>query len=377
MSFLILDGFDNYELGDGFASGWHGGTPFGFPAGRIDGKAIEVFPNNSIYMSIDPAIIGFAFKNVTGDPGIFGTAGEIVYLLSGMPTCGDPTNVCPGSPYIVDFKVGLGLDAANRLYLYTTSWSDTGTCPGHPTKCSKWIADDTTFYGWGETPALNYNEWNYVEINFQTLEVRLNGGTIITSSSTETAPFGDAFSASGIDDARVYFAAPNLNYSIAFDDFYAQDADGDFVGDIHVETTYPDADGHYTDWTPGPGGSGSTHFSRVDETTLDGDLSYNHDATPGDRDSYVMQALAGGTVYATQLNLAVKTSGEILGNTVNPFIRQAGTDYDGPDTFLSPFDHDGSAVYKYASFISDTDPLGSPWTVSTVNGDEYGIRITT
>jgi hypothetical protein len=370
-----MDGFDSYRLTDlSSTNGWNG-TPFGYPPGRISGSAVNIIADNDIWMSISPAIVGFAFKNETGDPGIFGTAGEIFFAINGMPTCGDPRNVCPGSPYIVDFKVGIGLDAANRPFVYTTGWSDDGVCPGHPDKCDRWVPFDTSFYGWGETPALNHDEWNYLEINLQTLELRLNGGTIVTSGSTITS-HGTLYSASGIDDSRVYLKVPALLNSIWFDDFYAQDAGGGFVGDVHIETVYPDADGHYTDWTPGPGGAGPDHYTRVDEVTMDGNHSYNLSLTPGDRDTYLMQPLSfsSGTIFATQLNLAVSLGNGLHEASAQASIRQAGTDHDGSGITLSAFDETGSGYWR-ASFVSDTDPLGSPWTVPTVNGDEYGILL--
>lgn len=374
MSFLVLDGFDNYNFGDISAiDGWTGGGPPTVP-GRLNGNALELIFANGISRALDPGFIGFAFQN-NSNPAWFGTGGEIFFSVGGFPTCGDPANVCPGTPYIVSFKVGIGLDAANRPYVFTTGWSDVGSCPGHPTKCDKWTPNDTIFYGWGETPPLDYAEWNYLEINLQTLELRLNGGTIVTSSSTQTTPYGDIFSVSGIEDNLVAFQAPGINTSIWIDDFYAQDATGDFVGDIHIETLYPDADGHYTDWTPGPGGSGTDHYTRVDEEIFDGNESYNHDETAGHRDSYLMQAMSvsSGTIYAAQLSLAVAIDG-VLDATIQPSIRQGGVDYDGPSLGLSAHDETGLG-YWLASYISDTDPTGSAWTVSTVNGDEYGILL--
>ncbi len=371
MSFLMLEGFDNFEIPDlnGIA-GWNG-TPFGYPTGRIDGKGINVIWANDVWMSLAPEIVGFAFKNVTGEPG----SGPIFYALSSLIPCPDPTKVCPHTPYILNFKVGIGLDSANRPFVFTTSWTDDGACPGHADKCDKWVPDATVFYGWGETPALHYDEWNYLEFNIGTLELRLNGGTIVTSSSTQTI-HGTDYSASGIDDSRVYFDAPTISSSLDFDDFYAQDAGGGFVGDVHVKTVYPDADGHYTDWTPGPGGSGTDHFTRVDEVTMDGNLSYNLAETAGFRDSYIMQALgvASGTILATQLNLAAALGNSDLEVSIQAFIRQAGTDYDGTGLTLSAFDDTGSGYWR-ASFVSDTDPLGAPWSIANVDGDEYGILL--
>lgn len=379
MSFLMLEGFDNFEIPDLNSIGGWNGSPFSYPDGRIDGKGIKVIFANDVWMSLAPGFVGFAFKNVTGEPGIFGRSGPIFWAMHSLIPCPDPTMVCPGTPYILDFKVGIGLDSANRPFVFTTGWTDDGVCmihgTPHPEKCDKWVPDATVFYGWGETPALHYDEWNYLEINLGTLELRLNGGTIVTSSSTQTI-HGTDYSLSGIDDNRVYFQVPTIQNSVEFDDFYAQDAGGDFVGDVHVKTVYPDADGHYTDWTPGPGGSGTDHFTRVDEETMDGNLSYNSSGNAGDRDSYIMQALgvASGTVLATQLNLAAALGNSDLEVSFEAFIRQAGTDYDGTGLILSAFDDTGDGYWR-ASFVSDTDPLGAPWSIANVDGDEYGIYL--
>ena len=84
-------------------------------------------------------------------------------------------------------------------------------------------------------------------------------------------------------------------------------ANNDFLGDVRVETLFPTADGANTAWTPSAAGS---HFNKVNEATgtfPDGDTTYVADATPGDRDTYVMSdlAAAAGNVYGVRAKIHV------------------------------------------------------------------------
>src|SRR6185437_11711232 len=89
----------------------------------------------------------------------------------------------------------------------------------------------------------------------------------------------------------------------------------------------PVSDGHYLQWTTK---SGTVHFTEVDETTCDGQATFNHTTTAGDRDSYGFSLSSvpdGATI--TQLDITPCASRTATGGT-NPimdvFYRLNGVD---------------------------------------------------
>ncbi len=104
----------------------------------------------------------------------------------------------------------------------------------------------------------------------------------------------------------------------------------------------------------------------VNEHDMDGDGSYVYDATPTDRDSYIMQAIGvDSIIYSAQLNIAAR-KGDAGLRQIAPSVRQSGTDYDGSTVTLS-------TDWLFYSEMLEQDPTGSDWTPTSLNGDEYGM----
>lgn len=90
----------------------------------------------------------------------------------------------------------------------------------------------------------------------------------------------------------------------------------------------PAADGTYTDWSAKPG---STHYTKVDDTTCNGTGNYVSTSTVGDRDSYVVDLASipdGATI--TDIEIAPCASrnknGQNGSATLDVFYRFDGTD---------------------------------------------------
>ncbi len=319
MALLLVDGFDHYGSLQAVEKFWNG-SPFGMVTGRgFGGQAIDVVVNNPIFKTFDPAstvIASAAFKmNGTGNTRLMTleAGGSVVAILS--------------------------LTGTGNLTLTDSAASLLATGP----------------------TIVPYGTWFQVELKVVvgtsgTGEVHLNGGSEIAST---VGNFGTA------DIDRIAFWNNVLGGDTAVDDVVILDGTGsaplnDFLGDVRVETLYPLADGIHTDWTPK---FGTDHYAMVNEHLIDGDGSFVYDATPGDKDSYILETFIG-SIYGAQLNIGAR-KGDASVRQIAPMVRQAGTDYAGTTRTLS-------ADYVFYSWLLDTDMLGNPWLAATINADEFG-----
>jgi hypothetical protein len=216
------------------------------------------------------------------------------------------------------------------------------------------------------------NAWNYVElkatINNSTgaFEVRLNGvpvpGLTLTGQDTQNT-------------ANAFTNRYSLDGTSFHDDHYLADTTGsapgnDFLGDIRVETLYPNAAGDDTDYTPSAG----SNFQNVDDAgTADGDTTYNQSTTPGDQDLFNLQSLAtvSGIVYAVQpLVIARKTDSGA--REIATVIKSGATEDVGPTHTLS------TSYVQYDGEIHALNPdTGNGFTIAEVAALQAGYRTIT
>jgi hypothetical protein len=152
------------------------------------------------------------------------------------------------------------------------------------------------------------------------------------------------------------------------DDIYVLNTSGStnntFLGDSRVATVWPSGAGSHTQWTPLSG----ANYTNVDETTPDGDTTYNFDSSVGDIDSFPTVGVdADATVYGVQTNLYARKD-DTGTRQIADVIRQGSTDYVGSTVTLA-------SGYSFYSQIHDQDPTGSDWTAATVNADEFGYKL--
>ncbi len=326
MAVVLVEGFDHYAEAQATEKFWSGNI-FGMVPGRgfTGGQAINVIINNQV-RKVLPSTYGTL---------IFGAAIKIDDAAAGRFMS---LNVGGAN------EVSVSVNGAQKLLIVDSTGATVGT----------------------GTTTVPLSSWFYVELKCVkgasgTATLHLNGAAEIAAS---TGNYGT----SNFD--TVEFANHSLSGNTKVDDVFVLDTTGsgpqnDFVGDVRVVTLYPVADGSYTQWTPD---SGTDHFSRVNELLIDGDASYVKDATPGDKDSYLMDTFLT-TIYSAQFNLGAR-KGESALRQIAPLIRQAGTDHVGA-TFTLSLD------YLFYSRILDNDPTGSPWLAATINADEFGQELIT
>jgi hypothetical protein len=218
--------------------------------------------------------------------------------------------------------------------------------------------------------------WYYIEFKVKignspdgTIEVHLDGATIINESSIDTL-------GSGVGEAQgISFNGNGLTNDTWIDDVYVLNIDGpapfnDFLGDSRIDALLPDGDGFASQFdvaTPS-----ANHFENVDETAPDGDTSYNETNTPNDRDLFDFEAMpvvvGGATVWAVQMSgfLNKQDAGPASFELISRPLSTHRT---------ASFVQFPSTDYKYFHEILELNPeTAAQWTESEIDASEFGIE---
>lgn len=221
--------------------------------------------------------------------------------------------------------------------------------------------------------------WYYIELKSTLKSSTLAGDCKIWLEGTEIFSI-----ASGVDLTTTYgttadtfylgsLPTANTNIGIIYDDVYVCDGTGSVnntqLGDMRVESLLPGGAGTTTQWTP----NASTNYSRVNETSQDGDTTYVATSTTGNIDSYAIGNLAitPSSVAGVQVcTVAKKTDGGV--RNTGSVIRSGGTNYDHGSS--KPFIL--TSGYTTNVDIWELDPNGSiAWTGTSVNALEAGVKL--
>lgn len=359
MTVVLMEGWDLETVDRGWVTAYSTGngnnTNSGFVSGRIGGKAWRFSVGSSFqpvtgqqYKAIPTPstemILGFAL-NV--DEGAYS-----VYDLRGTPRDIMLVGVSNGSIFVG----GIGVSSANLVTLYGASGALIGT---------------TDFQ-------IVPGTWNYFELRVKIngasgeVELRINGGA--SSLGVVTDSNGSAT----IQHVQILSKSTSGTFpgqlSTTTDDIYVVDCTtgsaptNTFLGDSVITTLVPEGDGANTDWTPSAG----SNWEDVDEIPADGDTSYVSSNNVGDVDTYETEDLGSSppTVYAIQANLYAKKDSAGT-REIAAVVRDGGTDYVGATKTLS-------TSYIYYSEIMEENPgTSSPWSVSEINADEFGVKVVT
>lgn len=212
-----------------------------------------------------------------------------------------------------------------------------------------------------------YIEWKLTiadSIAANSCKVRVNGVDWITVPAGQDLK---ATSNTTANQLRLGSANPSgsMGGSTYIDDFYVCDASGstnnDFLGDVRVDTLFPNADGTYSQFTCS---TGTSHYALVDETAPN-TTDHNESSTAGHKDSYALGNLTAlsSTIYGVQLNVAaLKDDAGARGLKVG--MRSSSTDSVDAGTALT-------TSQLYYQRVLETDPATTAaWTESGVNAAE-------
>ena len=237
------------------------------------------------------------------------------------------------------------------------------------------VTRNGTVLGTTPSPVGLTNQWNYYELKATihntagAYELRVNGQSLISATNVNTrntannsanqVQFGSSFS--GFNNGQVY----------DYDDFYACDGTGttnnDFLGEMRIETLYPNSPGTYTNFTPVPAGS---NYANVDEASPDDDASVVVASSFGVMDTYLMSHLSGTPTNIKGTMLTVMARKDNAGiRAVAPVVRSGGSNSVGTDRYLG-------ASYVCYMRVDETDPgTGAAWTAAGVNAVECGQSV--
>jgi len=224
---------------------------------------------------------------------------------------------------------------------------------------------------WTSDAALAINTWYYLEAKVYihdsagTFEVRLNEQVVIDLSGVDTRSWA---SSSGADIVCFFGGGGGV---IHYDDIYICDTAGtvnnDFLGDCRVECLFPTGAGSSDDFTPSAG----DNYQNVNETTPDGDTTYNESETVGHKDLFAYGNLAttAGTVHGVQTCLWAKKD-DAGARSLGARVYSNATEGDGASNSLG-------TSYAYYFDIFETEPSDSlAWEIADVNAAEFGYEVT-
>jgi hypothetical protein len=218
--------------------------------------------------------------------------------------------------------------------------------------------------------------WFYLEckINFSTGDVELIvDGASIGSANGILQQSGHGYATKIEFTSFNQFSGGVTGGRWYADDFYVIDTGqpgaNDYLGEVRVQTKYPDADGFQNDFLRSQGLVNASNVNTVPVTYSDNG-KFNFSGTVGAIDLYSIQNFTvSGTIFAVQENMAFKKD-DVGNRQVAPIIRTAATNYVGPSVpcFSS---------YTNASHIWETNPnTSAPWALIDLNLAEFGIKVT-
>jgi len=358
MALIYIDGFDTYQTAD-LLKRWTDVqlTPTIGSGGRT-GQACQLGNSESISKglpAVSAYIVGFAYK-----PQSFYSSSVVMCSFVGasfdqMMLCVLPTGALRASVATANHRLA-GVTEINSTALYTT--------------------------GGG---ILSADTWSYIEVrcllsaSVGEFEVRVNGVPVIETTDLSTRD--TSWSDTNIYAIDIGGNTTSGGASVAYvDDVYICDTSGsvnnDFLGDVTVEAIFPQTDavspGSNADFTCS---AAADHGALVDESATDfpdEDTTYVYSSTIGHIDSYHYPDITpvSADIKGVQVNICAKKSTTGTRTYKSVAKLAAGATTEGA-TAYAPSD----TSYAYGCDIWEAKPGGGAWTVSDVNGAEFGVTV--
>jgi hypothetical protein len=206
--------------------------------------------------------------------------------------------------------------------------------------------------------------WRYIELKYTPVsgacELRVDG-TVVASGTLPTQ--------ANIWEAR-FPDLPANTPALWIDDVYVVDTSGttnnDYLGDVRVDLLLPTGDGAHTGMTPS---TGTAHYALVDES-IPNTTDYVSSSVAGTKDTYQFQDMSTNTAAIFGLSVANYARKDAAGaGSLANIVRVGGTDYAQPAIPLSV------SWTANENLVSLNPATNAPWTVSAVNGVEFGVEV--
>ena len=224
---------------------------------------------------------------------------------------------------------------------------------------------DGTILGTTADGVIKEGKYHFIEVKITVsatvgvVEIKIDETQVLNLTSQDTKNGSDYLS-------HIIFKSIYNQIDVWIDDIYIYDAD--FLGNCHVKTFYPDADGNSSDFTRS---TGSNDYECVDETPSNEDTDYISSDTLNHKSIFGITTGSLPTVKGIQLNNHCKLD-EAGARKITPIIRSNSTDYQGTESNALVED------YAFESEIFEDDPDDSGvWTQTKLEAAEFGLEITT
>lgn len=388
MSIIFMDGFD-YVNNTGGAGGrkWaQGNSDNGTGPGRFGGQMMY-----------------------TGGAGTGGVQANMTNAQGDVINC---NTIILGYAMLVSGYNGGGFGGFQPPEYSCINFNDQGNC-----QCTLWI-DPSTFFlsvrlGNGNqtipttiliteyTPPLGL--WFYLEIkitfgNPGSVELRVDGdviGSATGTTITNANSYCNNFQFCSFNSSSSGVQGGVWNY----DDLYVINVDGvddpttgawnDYLGEVRIQTQYPDANGYENDFfrnaLPGtPGATVNAYNVNGAIMTFNENGIYNYSGTVGALDLYsIGNFTVSGTIFAVQENISFKKD-DVGNRKVAPLLRTANINYLGEQVYNPANSQPGDTSiaklcysnYTYDGFLWQVNPETSlPWALIDLNLTEFGMLI--
>lgn len=238
-------------------------------------------------------------------------------------------------------------------------------------------AGKLTVSGLGSTDngVIKPNRWHYIEVyvvlsdTVGEVKLRVDGKTPSGWSDLTNVDTKSGGTATVFDSVELRCDNSGASY---IDDVYicngAGSVNNDLLGDIRVETLYPDGNGNYSQLT-GSDGNSVDNYQQVDEA-VPSSSDYNGSPTDGNKDTYAFEDLAASvdSVFGVMVSMWAAKS-DTGAKSCRAVARRNAVDATGGDKTLQ-------TTYAPHDQVWDQDPTDSTsWTPAKVNDMEFGFEV--
>ena len=217
--------------------------------------------------------------------------------------------------------------------------------------------------------------WAYIELKVTlsdtvgVCDLQVNGSSLATFS-------GDTKNAGTSTVLESLVLTPNLPVQQTFDDLYvcngAGSVNNNFLGDVVIETLYPNGNGNSSQLL-GSDGNSTDNYLLVDEPGTPSTSDFVGSPTVGQKDTYAFTNLVKvGSVFGVVAHaFAHKTdAGSVNGRIL---ARPTSTDFAGPN--FSPAVGTAASANGTKTTWELNPQTTAAWTTAEVNASEFGIEV--
>lgn len=239
-----------------------------------------------------------------------------------------------------------------------------------------YINGDGQNQGSSAAGAVPIGSWIYFEVKVKfnattgTVDVRVNGTSILSLTGKDT------MDNSGLAECGILnITTPGSGglHDVYMDDLVIMDDLGsapynDFLGDVHIETLFPNGNGNSSQMT-GSDGNSTDNYLLVDEDPIVL-TDYVESSTVNDHDSYAMDNLSATptTIYGIQIYLVAQKD-DTGARSMRPMLRTGSTDYYGTGVAL------GTGWAGIGEIWEQNPNTTAAWTGANIDAIEVGQEV--